>query len=308
MKIKIRRVIDKVKHYMRGDLYCRQMDTLMLLGKLNIERIRHLEEVRSLHDVEFKVFSQWGEDGIIQYLIWKLPIPNKTFVEFGVETYIESNTRFLLMNDNWGGLVMDGSQRNVDAIREDPIYWRHDLTAVASFITRDNINRLIESHVDHDDIGLLSIDIDGNDYWVWKEITAVNPRIVICEYNSVFGAERAVTIPYQEDFHRTRAHYSNLYWGASLAALCKLAEEKNYQFVGSNSAGNNAFFVRKDLSSGLPKLSAKEGYVQSRFREARDERGRLTHLAGQDRLREIQEMSVCDLDSGKIVSIKDLYS
>jgi hypothetical protein len=303
----IKGTVARLRHFMVEALHSRQTDLLMLLGKLNIERIKDLREVSSLREVEFKVFSQWGEDGIIQYLTWKLPIPNKTFVEFGVETYVESNTRFLLMNDNWRGLVMDGSQRNVDAIRMDPIYWRHDLTAVASFITRDNINQLISSYVDDDDIGLLSVDIDGNDYWVWKEITAVNPRIVICEYNSVFGAERAVTIPYQEDFHRTRAHYSNLYWGASLAALCKLAEEKNYQFVGSNSAGNNAFFVRKDLSSDLPNLSPKEGYVQSQFREARDERGRLTYLAGQDRLREIRDMSVCDFDSGKIVSIKDLY-
>ncbi len=307
MKDNFRRVLNKLRRYMAGELDSRQIDALMLLGKLNIERIKGLQDIRSLHEVEFKVFSQWGEDGIIQHLIRKLPIPNKTFVEFGVETYIESNTRFLLMNDNWRGLVMDGSQRNVDAIKGDPIYWRHDLTAVESFITRDNINRLIESYVDHDDIGLLSIDIDGNDYWVWKEITAINPRIVICEYNSIFGPERAVTIRYQEDFHRTRAHYSNLYWGASLAALCRLAGEKNYQFVGSNSAGNNAFFVRKDLSSALPKLTPKEGYVQSRFREARDRQGKLTYLAGQDRLREIQGMSVYDLDSEKIVAIEDLY-
>lgn len=308
MKAKIRQLFEKLRRYMVGDLYSRQIDALMLLGKLNIERIRGLRQIESLHEVEFKVFSQWGEDGIIQYLTWKLPIPNKTFVEFGVETYTESNTRFLLMNDNWRGLAMDGSPANVEAIRQDPIYWRHDLTAIASFITRKNINQLIKSHVAQDDIGLLSIDIDGNDYWVWKDITVVNPRIVICEYNSVFGAERAVTIPYQEDFQRTSAHHSNLYWGASLAALCRLAEEKGYRFIGANSAGNNAFFVRKDLAPDLPEFTAEEGYVQSRFRESRDPEGRLTYIAGQERLHEIRDMSVYDVDSGKTVPVKDLYA
>ncbi len=301
----LRGLLHRLKRRLMAELESSQTDSLMLLGKLNVERIRRLPAVRSLHEAEFKVFSQWGEDGIIQYLISKLEI-RRTFVEFGVESYREANTRFLLMNDNWRGVVIDGSSDNVDAIRRSPSYWRHDLTAVASFVTRDNINPLIASHLDGE-IGILSIDIDGNDYWVWKAITVVTPAIVICEYNSVFGAERAVTIPYQEDFQRTRSHYSNLYWGASLAALCRLAMEKGYQFVGSNSAGNNAFFVRDRFAGDFPKPTVKEGYVQSRFREARDRRGELTYLAGDDRLREIQDMSVFDLDSGKIVSIRDLY-
>src|SRR4051812_29874275 len=91
----------------------------MLEAKLLIEKIRARETVTAFEDVEFKVFSQWGDDGIIQYLINKIDIPYKTFVEFGVENYTEANTRFLLMNNNWSGLVMDGSEANMNYVKND---------------------------------------------------------------------------------------------------------------------------------------------------------------------------------------------
>ena len=98
------------------------------------------ENIASLDEVEFQVFSQRGEDGVIQYIINKIEIPNKVFVEFGVETYTESNTRFLLMNNNWSGLIIDGSKKNINFIKRDFIYWKYDITALESFITKDNIN------------------------------------------------------------------------------------------------------------------------------------------------------------------------
>lgn len=255
---------------------------------------------------EFKVSSQFGEDGIIQYIINKIPIENKTFVEFGVEDYTESNTRFLLRNNNWSGLVIDGSEENIQYIKQDEIYWRYDLTAVASFITKDNINLIITNAGIQGDVGLLSVDIDGNDYWVWEAINAINPRIVICEYNGIFGCDKSITIPYNELFNRTKEHYSNLYWGASLPALCDLAKKKGYDFIGSNSVGNNAFFVRKDISSPFKKLSAKEGYTLSKIRESRDQEGRLTYLSGKDRLEAIVECEVYDIELSKILKIKEI--
>ena len=137
--------------------------------------------VKSLKEVEFKVYSQWGEDGIIQYLIQILPILNKTFIEFGVQDYTEANTRFLLEADNWSGMIMDGSKENMDTVRREDIYWRYDLNAVPVFITRENINTLLLKSGFDRDLGILSIDIDGNDYWVWKEINVMQPRIIICE-------------------------------------------------------------------------------------------------------------------------------
>ncbi len=280
--------------------------TSILLAQSHIHRIRELKHIHSLREVEFKVFSQWGEDGIIQFLINKVPIEHDTFIEFGVEDYTESNTRMLLMNDNWQGMVIDGSNDHIRYIKSDDIYWRYALTAQCHFITRDNINDIISRAGMKGDIGLLSIDIDGNDYWVWEAMDVVNPRIVICEYNSVFGSECAVTIPYDDKFHRTKAHYSNLYFGASLPALCILAERKGYDFCGSNSVGTNAFFVRKDLSHSIKTVTAKEGYVLSHVRESRDSHGNLSYLAGLERMNVMKDLKVIDITSNRLVRLRDL--
>jgi hypothetical protein len=260
--------------------------------------------VSSLREVEFRVFSQFGDDGIIQYLLQHVDAP-ESFIEFGVETYRESNTRFLLVKDNWRGLVIDGSEANVASITTMAEHWRHDLTAVASFITRDNINDLFTAAGFTGEVGLLSIDIDGNDYWVWEAIEVVSPVVVVAEYNSVFGPEAKVTVPYAADFTRRAAHHSHLFFGASLAALCDLAERKGYAFVGSNSNGNNAYFVRLDQLGDLPALSAAEGYVESRFRESRDASGNLTHLSGSARLDEIAHLTVHDLTTGSQRPLRD---
>ena len=230
----------------------------------------------TLASSEFQVYSQWGEDGIIQHLLRHVRVPRKLFIEFGVEDYTEANTRFLLVNDDWAGLVLDGGEANVGAIRRDEIYWRHNLKAVQAFITRENINDLFSEHGVTGEVGILSIDIDGNDYWVWEACDVVSPAIVIVEYNSRFGPERAVTVPYDPGFVRHKAHHSCAYYGASLAALVALGKRKGYAFVGSNSAGNNAFFVLRDLLvAPLRELTAAEGYVQRQFRETRDADGRL---------------------------------
>lgn len=259
----------------------------------------------TLRESEFSVFSQWGQDGIIQYLINRIPLEADTFIEFGVEDYAESNTRFLMMHDNWRGLVIDGSESNIDAIKRRDFYWRHDLTAIPAFITRDNINELIGRRF-RGDAGILSIDIDGNDYWIWEAIEVVHPKIVICEYNSVFGPKRAVTIPYSANFSRTSAHYSNLYFGASLAALHRLAAQKGYVFVGCTQAGNDAFFVRKDVASNVTAMTVEEGYVLSKARESRDSNGQLTFVSGEGRLRLIANMEVLDIESQKMIPLSKL--
>jgi len=280
---------------------------LLLLAKLNLPKSQLKGPVNTLQEVELRLFSQWGEDGIIQYIIHNIDIPNKIFIEFGVENYEEANTRFLLVHDNWSGLVIDGSAENIEFIKKDPIYAKYDLVAVNNFITRDNINHIIKQNIPVADIGLLSIDIDGNDYWVWESINVINPRIVICEYNSVFGPHKAVTVPYKKDFYRTTEHYSNLYFGASLKALCTLAESKGYDFIGSSSPGVNAFFIRKDLSAPFNIFDAHSGYIESKHRESRDKAGNLTFLRGKDRLWEIKEKYVYDLEQNKELRIADLY-
>jgi hypothetical protein len=227
-----------------------------------------------LFNSEFKVFSQWGEDGIIQYLIKNIEIKRKIFVEFGVEDYRECNTRFLLINNNWSGLVIEQDEECIKRIKTDKVYWLYNLKAVQATVTKDNINEILENNGVTGEIGLLSIDIDGNDYWIWKAIDVINPIIVIVEYNHRFGSNLAVTIPYNENFNRQKIHDSKVYYGTSLKALCLLAKEKEYAFVGCSSNGVNAFFIRKDKKPDtIKELTVEEGYVFGQFCEGRDENG-----------------------------------
>jgi len=254
---------------------------------------------------EFQVFSQWGEDGIIQHLIRQVGIRNKVFVEFGAENYQESNTRFLLESSGWSGLVIDASEENIEFIRQDPIYWRHNLKAVQSFITRDNIDGLLRESGLSGEIGLLSIDIDGNDYWVLQRISCIQPQILVCEFNALFGARAQVTIPYSADFDRSRAHFSHLYYGASLAALDRLATSKGYSLVGCNTAGNNAFFVRDDCLGNLKRTSPQEAFVESQFRESRDPAGMLTFLSRPEQHRLLGDLPVYDVATEKTIKISE---
>jgi len=252
------------------------------------------------HDREFSVFSQWGDDGLIQYLINKIDIKSKSFIEFGVGDYQESNTRYLMMNNNWKGLIIEGNKKDTDTILNSEYYWKYDLLAVNSFITVDNINDLIQQNGFEGNIGLLHIDIDGNDYWVWEAIKIVQPDIAIIEYNSLLGSVRPLTIPYKSDFERKRAHSSNLYAGVSLAALCYLANKKGYFFVGSNSAGNNAYFVLKEKISDLIPLNCLEGYVQAAFRESRGINNKLNYLSFEERQKIISKMEYINVTNNKI--------
>lgn len=230
----------------RKIMHCHQ-EQMQLIGALISKQNKNISKLTDLSQSEFKVFSQWGDDGIIQWLIEQLPIANEFFIEFGVQHYIESNTRFLLKNNNWSGLILDGNQDYIDFIKNDPIYWQHDIIALCHFLTKENIDNLLKENSPCEDIGLLSIDIDGNDYWIWESIHSLSPRIVVCEYNGTWGSELPLSTPYKEDFYRTQAHYSNLYFGASIQSLIHLSHEKGYVFVGTNSNGNNAYFVRKDI-------------------------------------------------------------
>lgn len=277
----------------------------MLLGRMQGDRNRAIEHPGSLRELEYGVFSQWNEDGIVDWMVSKLFIETPLFVEFGVEDYMESNTRFLLQGKNWRGVVIERDRSAIERIRGWKLFWRYDLTALHASVTAENINALLREGAADGDIGLLSIDVDGMDYWIWKAIDAAQPRIVICEYNSVFGPDEAVTVPYDADFDRGKAHYSHLYFGASLHALRRLAAEKGYVWIGCESHGVNAFFVREDLAGAVEGLVEGARYVESRLRESRGKDGRLTYAAGAERRRLIREMPVFDLDRGEVRPLGD---
>jgi hypothetical protein len=258
---------------------------------------------------EFRVFSQFGEDGLIQFLIQRVPVGNRVFVEFGVEDYSESNTRFLLVHDAWRGLIIDAGTEHRRFLEESRLAWRTTVDAVTAFIDRDNVNDVIRRGGVEGEIGLLSIDIDGNDYWVLDALDVVSPQILVAEYNSVFGPERAVTVPYDPRFDRGAKHYSHLYWGASLAALTLAADRKGLALVGGNRAGNNAFFVRRDALGDIPERAAADCWRPAQFRESRGTDGELTFLSDDgEKLRVLRDLPLVDLDEGGTERpIRDLY-
>ncbi len=291
----------------QGELLARDVESLKLLcGQIAAQQVRTLPAGAALRESEFQVFSQWGEDGIIQFLLAHVPVANEVFVEFGVQDYVESNTRFLLMNNLWSGLIMDGSEEWMAAVRKSNLSWRHTLHAKAAWVTSENVNDLISSAGISGDIGILSVDIDGMDYWVWKAINIVQPRIIIVEYNALFGPDIKVTPPYNPGFERAKSHHSHLFYGISLSAIGQLGSEKGYTLVGTNTAGNNAFLVRKDLASVFPKRNVSELYRAARFREARGTDGQLAFPTFAEAQAMIADCIVQDLSTGTQLMLKDV--
>lgn len=259
---------------------------------------------------EFAAFSQYGEDGILQFLVKATGIRDdeRTFVEFGVGDYREANTRLLVLKDGWRGLVLDCDRDAVSRIRSSEIAWRYSVRAVNAWITKETINETLRETGGERARGVLSIDIDGNDYWVWREIVSPRPVIVVVEYNSLFGYKRPVSVPYDSAFRRFRAHHSGLYWGCSLAALESLGKEKGYALICSNSAGNNAFFVREDRLGELRTRTAREAWRRPAFCDVRDEKGQLIWLPIEERIRMIESLPVVDVETGETVRVGELWS
>jgi hypothetical protein len=270
-------------------------DLKILLSKNIILQLKSANN-QNLPDWEFKVFSQWGQDGIIQFLLNKLNATSKKFIEFGVENYIESNTRFLLMNNNWSGLIIDGSEKNISEVNSSYYIWKYDLKTVHSFITKDNINSIIKDN-NFEDADLLSIDLDGNDYWIWDSIL-IKPLIVIIEFNSIFGSDKKISVPYKENFQRNQEHYSNLYFGASLPALKDLGEKKGYDLIYVNQERNDAFFVLNGMHDFIP--FDVRNITESKSREGRDEFGNLTLISGRSRYDAIRGLPIFNFENQKV--------
>jgi hypothetical protein len=261
----------------------------------------------SWRDLEFRVFSQFGDDGIIDYLAEAIR-PAASFVELGTGDYTESNTRFLLVNRQWRGFICDGNTRLMKRVRQDTVTWQFGLTVADYFITKSNVNALLQEYGFTGELGLLSIDLDGNDWYIWDALTVVDPAVVVMEYNAVFGDVAAVSVPYDDGFRRFAKEPTGLYWGVSLPALQVLAERKGYAFVGCTSAGNNAYFVRKDLVDRLPAALRQGRFVDARFRDSRGPDGSLSHLSGRARLEAIAHMPVVEVTTGRTLPLRDIQA
>lgn len=193
----------------------------------------------------FRISSQNQEDGLTLALLHEAGPKTRSFIEIGAGLS-GGNGGFLANEWGWAGLMVDGHAEHMQQVRRR----FPTTTAVATWITRDNINDLISTHGYAGEVDLFSLDLDGNDYWIWEAVTAASPRVLILEYNSMFGPERSVTIPYDAQFDRHRHH--SMYFGASLTALTRLSARKGYRLVAVEPAGVNAFFLRHDVATHVP--------------------------------------------------------
>lgn len=230
-----------------------------------------LSQKISFRNAEFKVHSKHGCDGMLLHIFSRIGVVNYTFVEMGIEDGSECNTANLAFNFGWKGLLIDANKDWVELAKK---YFSKKLGSMVQnvkivdcFVTAESINPLFTENKISGEIDLLSIDIDSNDYWVWKSITTINPRVVVIEYNATYGASRSMTIKYDPEFHYKNTVRENpLYFGVSLTALAKLGKEKGYVLVACDTHGHDAYFVRSDVAEGkFVALSPEEAFYPNPY-------------------------------------------
>ncbi|MFD3448186.1 hypothetical protein ACFDTO_26695 [Microbacteriaceae bacterium 4G12] len=206
---------------------------------------------------EKKVRSQNGEDGIIEELFLRIGTTNKYFVEFGVQDGSECNTAYLSLFNNWSGLMIEGDNENYKRLCAN-LFNHKSVQTVQKFVTKENISYIFKDNRVPTEFDLLSIDIDGNDYWVWNSLIEYKPRVVVIEYNASYPPPKKMVIPYNPNF----IWDGTSYYGASLTSLSELAKKLGYALIGTDSRGVNAFFIHKDLVtlSRFQELTPEQGY------------------------------------------------
>lgn len=220
-----------------------------LMGKQGIERY------------EYSLLSQNGEAGILRYLFSEIGFRSKLFLEFGFGA-TESNSMRLMLKEGFGGIYIDGSELTVKHFNKAAeSFGIKNVHAINTFLNLDNLESTIFDSGLSKEIDLLSIDVDGNDYWFWEGIRCLSPRIVVIEYNASLSSQLSLSVPYDPFFDRHAKYSSGLFHGASIKALEKLGKKKGYSLIGCDSNGVNAFFIRDDcVTRNIKILSSQLAY------------------------------------------------
>ena len=288
---------------------------LLMLGTSHILNMRkNYKNISNLNEVDFKVFSQNGEDGIIDYLLFSLQIEKPKFIEIGVGDYYESNTRFLFERSSGDGLIIDIIDNLQKRVEKNIRLWRGNLKILNRKIDSENILATLKEFNFFDNIDLFSIDVDGIDYWILEKMPKKFCKLIVAEYNPYFGSNLEISVPNDKNFDRSKYHHSNLCFGASLKSIINLLDRKGFVFLGTNLFKNNAFFVNSDFKDNLfleiPNNNELNSFTNASFRESRDINNKLNFIDPKDILNEIKKCKVVDLSSSenKVKKIEDLLN
>jgi hypothetical protein len=208
--------------------------------------------------------SQSNEAAIIARLLDGLAAP-RSFCEFGFD--ISQFNCGQLAREGWDGLLIDGDAQRVAiaqrALAREP---RARVSALNAFLTLDNVDSVVGARFGDAALGVLSVDVDGNDYWLLEKLLPRRPSLVVVEYNASFGL-RSLTVPYDPAFERHTKHPSGWYHGASITALARLCARHGYQLAAVSDAGLNAFFLRTELAgAATPALVPETAYRENSLR------------------------------------------
>jgi hypothetical protein len=305
--LKIKKIIKSIISVLKNQ---RELDNIkiQLAKKFFFDLKLNIKNIKEIEQVFYKVFSQNDEDGIIQYLLYSLNIKNPKFVEIGTENYSESNTRYIYETSCCDGLIIDGHKNLKEEISKYLPLYQGNLKIYNNFIEPETITEILKKNNFDKDLDIFSIDIDGADYWVIKELPDKISKIFIAEYNPYFGPDLEITVPNIKNFNRTNYHYSNLCWGSSLKAIIDVLKKKGFSFIGVNNLKNNAFFVLNEYSNLISLNQAKQNlsaYTDAKYREGRDKSNKLTYHSPEDVINIIANCEIIDLKDNQKKKISE---
>ena len=307
-------ILKRLKQLFNSEIYSQLHSMRVSSGRMEILASKACRDsFVDLWDAEVKVFSQWGEDGILWFLCDVLEISKPRILEIGSGNFTECNSRFLAEARNAAVFLVDSRSDLISETNKLDLLWKNNLFALETWVSPSNANSIVSrARKKLGSIDILSLDIDGLDYWVISEIDLSQISIIVVEYNPTFGSRYAFTVPKSESFDRTTAHYSWLYFGASLRAWVEFFDRKKFTFVGTNRVGNNAFFISRKSEEIFkyinPPDESLEKYVDWQIRESRDEQGRLNYLDLELARSTIQECEISYISQNQELSSRTIRS
>jgi hypothetical protein len=291
----LKRIIKSFVDY----IYLRKIDDIKIQkGKIfEFGLQRNLKSIKNIQSTYFKVFSQDFEDGIIQYLLKSLKIYNVRFVEIGTQDYTESNTRYLFETMRCDGLLIDPYPNLEKKIKSFCKTWQNNIKIHNDYINSQNINKILKKYSFEGNLDIFSLDIDGIDYWILKEIKPKISKIFIVEYNPYFGPTKNISAPNIEKYDRFKYHYTGFCFGASLLSIINLMKQKGYTFIGTNRLNCNAFFLQNNLlhkiNLKIPNIKDLSKFTNMKFKVLKDKKGNLVSFNEiKNQLRNINVFSI----------------